>query len=372
MHARRVRLGTILNDDAAVALTEFAIVIPVVLLTFLALLQYLIVVRSAQLVNYAAYAAARSYAVHAASENPNAAKEMAVKAAAYALAPVARLVPREIFGMGGSLLGGGIPGLLEGYLMARMRLDPAILGGSVQITTTDSPHQVHVEINYPQPIYIPGLAELWNLVAGKKIYYALKDLRQGLGGIPAPFLTSYEGYQELQYEYDQMLARIRAFSPSFNPPRMPNIPAEDILFFPYINLSGNCSMGYEEWGGSLRLPADASSSGPAPLPASDNGADMDEMASKAQQAEQVAQQKAKAYHEAKRDYERATAEVTDAQKEYDSAVTQSQKNAALVKLQAAQRNQSVALGNVTRTKAEYDAAAADARAAEDDLRNVWP
>ncbi len=58
---RRLEKTGFFQDERGVALTEFVIVFPVVMLLFLAMLQYSEIVQAAQLGNYAAYVAARSY-----------------------------------------------------------------------------------------------------------------------------------------------------------------------------------------------------------------------------------------------------------------------------------------------------------------------
>ena len=90
----RLKVGNFYRDDSGVALTEFCIAIPVVLLFFLAMLQYLIIAETYQLSGYAAYVAARSFAVRAkADQQPDgyAPQDAARYSAAMALAPAARL-----------------------------------------------------------------------------------------------------------------------------------------------------------------------------------------------------------------------------------------------------------------------------------------
>lgn len=97
---KRLKREGIIRDDQAVALTEFAIVMPVVLFFFLAILQYFEIVRAAQMVNYAAYVAARSYAVLHSEDD-------AMKSAVMALAPISNNV-----GLG-SITGGLGSGMSE-------------------------------------------------------------------------------------------------------------------------------------------------------------------------------------------------------------------------------------------------------------------
>jgi hypothetical protein len=245
LRGRTLRFRAIATDDSAVALVEFSLVIPVVLLTFLALLQYLVVVQTAQLVNYAAYAAARVYAVRAAVDGAEAAAGKAKKAAALVLSPVGRLAPGELFGFGGSatqLLPDDSPQVLksfvklgEGYVVANwLRLSSAG-GGSVTITTNTAAGltQIRVDVSYPQPIYMPGLTELWTLVSGEKgIHRSLKPLREGLGGTVAAVDTLAEGAEAIQDFLYASKGNYKAIT----------------MVFPYMNVRGRCAIGFEDWG----------------------------------------------------------------------------------------------------------------------------
>jgi hypothetical protein len=246
---RRIHNFSIVKDDRAVALTEFAIVIPVVLLFFLAILQYFVIVRTYQLVNYAAYAAARSYAVHASEDGPTNATATATDAAAWALAPVANLVPGEVFGITPPVESSTLFQLGEGFIVARyVRLNP-YFGGNISIITNDNPDQVEVEINYPQPIYLPGLSGLWGFVGGgSNIHQDLMPLQNGLGGIigvqeevqnyitgaePPGFETLFPGvWGNISTQIGNMVGSI----------------TKQMLPYPYINVHGKCCMEYESWG----------------------------------------------------------------------------------------------------------------------------
>ncbi len=244
---RRIQGSSIVKDDGAQALTEFAIVIPIVLLFFFAMLQYFSVVQASQLGNYAAYVAARSYAVHAAVDGVDQAKQMATTAAALALAPIARLVPGELSGLPvgslSSLLPNWMPGkqlaeIGEGWWVAKnIRLNSSIGGGSITFTKSGSPQQIDVAINYPQPIYVPGLAELWNFVTGERIYHSLQPLSQGLNGIPGTLMPVFSDFDQMIEEFPQFAS----YGTSY------------YLMYPYINIQSKCSMGYEHWSGTLRL-----------------------------------------------------------------------------------------------------------------------
>ena len=234
----------IVRDDRAQSLTEFAIVIPIVLLFFFAMLQYVAIVQAYQVGNYAAYVAARSYAVHAAlsiheTGDDARAVEFATRAAAMALAPIARLMPGEITALGYDLADFELTGsheeqLIKGYLVARnLRLNASQLGGGVSIHTSGNPKQVDVEINYPQPIYVPGLVELWNYIGGQKIFTGLESLREGLEGTP----KSYGEYQMMREQGKSL----EGFD-------IPTELDEYLSLCPHVMIKSKCSIGYADWG----------------------------------------------------------------------------------------------------------------------------
>jgi hypothetical protein len=235
------------RDERAAVLVEFAIVMPVILLFFLGTIQYLQVVRASQHGNYAAFCAARVYAVRASVDGPEKATKLATQAAAMALAPIAELKPGEIplfKGTPTGLIPDQLPKVLQrsarlaiGYAVAwKLRLNPKIGGGSVTITEEGSPKQVFVEISYPQPIYIPGLSGLWNFVHGDKIYTSMKPLREGLTGIPGNVLPYYEDWESAQRILEEWFGI-----------RLPDIPPSFRLL-PYVNVRSKCAIGFEDWG----------------------------------------------------------------------------------------------------------------------------
>jgi len=239
--------GGIVQNDRGQALTEFAIVIPVVLLFFLTMLQYFEVIRAAQLGKYAAFIAARVYAVREPVDGADKAKDYATKAAAMALSPVARLVPGEVAGIGGSvssLVPGGVPGILseavelvEGYAVAYyVRLGSTLGFGKVEVTKGGTPESVNVTINYPQPVYLPGLAELWSFIGGEGIYSSMKTSREGLGGVPGALLTAAEVYDSNKDLAEQLAGSDLPEAWSVSP------------LFPYVNVRSKCSIGHEPWG----------------------------------------------------------------------------------------------------------------------------
>jgi hypothetical protein len=99
--------------------------------------------------------------------------------------------------------------------------------------------EVDVSINYPQPVFIPGMAGMWNLVTGQRLYHSLQPLSEGLTGLPKqilPWLSYYDQLVEVvatQFKY-----------------RLPSAP---FIIYPYINVQSKCAMGCERWDGSMRL-----------------------------------------------------------------------------------------------------------------------
>lgn len=78
----------IINDNDGQAMVEFVVVFPVLMSIIVVIIQMVLVINAVSLGNYAAFVAARSYAVH---QRPDLAK----KAAAIAYAPVSDKVPGE-------------------------------------------------------------------------------------------------------------------------------------------------------------------------------------------------------------------------------------------------------------------------------------
>src|SRR5665647_1115013 len=134
-----------LSDDGGQAMTEFVIVIPIILMLFFAMLQYFADVEAAQLGNYAAFMSARVYAVNN-SVDSSGSQDKAQKAAAWALAPIAGPAPGE------ANLGGIVPGVgtlanfMNGFKAGKIALGYAtaevgrfgLLGGSVSNSVNGS------------------------------------------------------------------------------------------------------------------------------------------------------------------------------------------------------------------------------------------
>jgi hypothetical protein len=270
---RRTLQWNVIPDEGGQALTEFVIVIPIILLFFFAMVQYFSIVQATQLGNYAAFEAARVYSVQASLNSTNA-EDYGTKAAAIAMSPVARPVPGEIGGsylsslqnLGNDVttfLNGIIPGagnIVMGYPMAKyVRYNSDLLGGSVSFCVTNfnssSPTQVVVNISYPQPLYIPGLAELWKFVGNKaNIYAGTTNLASGLTGIPKYLLPLYAGnapgseYINDLSQYDSSVAN--SLSSAENS-LLSDLP---VVLLPYVNIQSECAIGYYNWSGIVRDP----------------------------------------------------------------------------------------------------------------------
>lgn len=236
---KRLKHEGIIRDDKAVALTEFAIVMPVLLLLFLAILQYLEFDRAAQMVNYATYVSARSYAVlHS--------QEYATDAAALALAPISKNPPLPITGIisSGDILKlsafmAGIAQVAQApYGMHNYPFTTAMRVWSasqslewnfnISTSTVDGGNgltQVDVSLNYPQVINIPGFAGLWNLLAGNNPFHTFtaETLPLDQGVVPEYELFASFGTAEGYYSYG------------------------------CVSIPSKCSTGYESWGSTTNF-----------------------------------------------------------------------------------------------------------------------
>lgn len=176
------KLWRLPGDERAQAMTEFVIVLPVILLMFFACIQTLLIAQANQLGNYAAFAAARSYATsyskfNGRTNNPNRAHNQAVarakNAALLIMAPISSAKLGEGLPLWDPLRNsmktiGGRPwqfyGLAEGYGVASIfRMKNFNLRKPAQ----NSRGVVKVSFNYDMPISVPGLAEIWNYLAEK-------------------------------------------------------------------------------------------------------------------------------------------------------------------------------------------------------------
>jgi len=237
-------------------MTEFVIVIPIILLFFFAMLQYFATVQASQLANYAAFESARVYAVRA-SVDAKDAQSKALMAASMVMAPVASPMPGEIPAVGADLsmanstlsqyIPAGMVKYFEGLAFAYF-VRFQVLGGSVSNTVNGN--QVDCTINYPQPIFVPGLSEMWNFLSTDKTKTINTDtatLENGLGGL-------VKGQQTINQLQTQAGSAVSEFNSIFGTSiSIPNIPQ---VLLPYVNIQAKCSIGYSGWSGTPRLPDD--------------------------------------------------------------------------------------------------------------------
>ena len=235
-------------------MTEFVIVIPIILLFFFAMLQYFATVQASQLANYAAFESARVYAVRA-SVDAKDAQSKALMAASMVMAPVASPMPGEIPAVGADLsmanstlsqyIPAGMVKYFEGLAFAYF-VRFQVLGGSV--SNTINGNQVDCTINYPQPIYVPGLSAMWNFLSADKTKTINTDtasLENGLGGL----VKGQQTINQLQTEAGSAVSEFNSiFGTSIS---IPNIPQ---VLLPYVNIQAKCSLGYSAWSGTPRLP----------------------------------------------------------------------------------------------------------------------
>ncbi len=324
----------VVRDDHAQAMTEFVIVIPVILLVFFLMIQYFSIVQASQMGAYAAYCAGRVYAVRA-SWDTNA-MDYAEKAACLAYAPVTKLAPGEAPGSDyvGNLANeftGVLPGVLgdaaklaEGYFLAKyVRLNEYVGGGSISISKGGDPEAVNVELNYAYPIFVPGLRNLWELTGGEK---NMKEDLKSLG-------------EDLPWIY-----ALKVASP-----------------YPYMNVRSRCAMGYEDWSGVVRKPKSTSSEA-ATDPA------LAEREAKNQAAQEEYNKASKKVSEKAKAYQEALDELKKAQDEYNAVLadpnsSDDDKSEALQKLQVAQMKADAA-------KEEYSLAKEELRLKQQELEDV--
>jgi hypothetical protein len=251
---RRPLQWNVVRDDGGQAMTEFVIVIPIILLFFFAMLQYFATVQASQLANYAAFESARVYAVRA-SVDAKDAQSKALMAASMVMAPVASPMPGEIPAVGADLsmanstlsqyIPAGMVKYFEGLAFAYF-VRFQVLGGSV--SNTINGNQVDCTINYPQPIYVPGLSAMWNFLSADKTKTINTDtasLENGLGGL----VKGQQTINQLQTEAGSAVSEFNSiFGTSIS---IPNIPQ---VLLPYVNIQAKCSLGYSAWSGTPRLP----------------------------------------------------------------------------------------------------------------------
>ena len=188
-----------LRDVRAQALTEFVLVMPIILFFFLALVQYLMVAQASQLGNYAAYAALRSYVVHMDGENDP--ETMAQLSAAMIYSPISNPFPREDDAYASHIAGvtdhemnmaGTRPhmaSILRDMLYPFADIAWARLGFHQRGLELHAPPPEHAALNqrtliltYYLPLWLPGFRSLWNFIAGE----SLRDsFSVQIGGYPS-------------------------------------------------------------------------------------------------------------------------------------------------------------------------------------------
>ncbi len=175
----RRRLVGIFRDARAQAMTEYVLVMPVVLLLFFAMLQTMYTAKASQLTTYAAFAAARSYATSFskflaetgdASQAQDKAEKRAKDAALLVMAPISHAQVGEAVELWNPMRAAvkGSPqivqqfyGIAEGYVTAmiyRMKNFSVSRSGAADDPTA----VVRVRFDYLAPIMIPGFSEMWN------------------------------------------------------------------------------------------------------------------------------------------------------------------------------------------------------------------
>ncbi len=180
----------IFKADEAQAMTEYVIVLPVVLLVFFAAVQTMAIAQTVQMVNYAAFASARSYATEYAkfqrdnglgTDQHTAAQDRAFLVACMALAPVSTgqnpnpgytTLPDEIPGgflnLRNVASDDRIPqSVMEGFAVAYTYRVKDFQAQLINGTADSSRATVRVTFNYKLPLLVPGLAEMWNYLETK-------------------------------------------------------------------------------------------------------------------------------------------------------------------------------------------------------------
>lgn len=330
---RKLKKRGIVKDDRAQALTEMVIVIPIILLVFFIILEYFQIARVSQLGNYAAYVAARTYAVRM-YEDQGDREDNAYTAACIAYAPVSWLKSEEWFGSSGigdaisELTDMGLPeavgdiaDIAWGFGVAwGVRLNQ-LGGGSVTYERSGSGdnEQVKVELHYAYPIGLPGLAEMWAWTGGEK---DIKDTFAGGSGGAMSALSSP---------------------------------------YPYLDITTKCAMGLEKWTGEPRERASVDSDA-----ATDPG--LEQQAEEMQEAVEEYEEAMEAEREAAEDYQEAINERIAAEEEYNAVLNDPDSTAAEIetakdKLDAARLKEAI-------EKNDWLDAAEAAEMAKEELEDV--
>jgi len=275
-YLKRIR---ILRDERAQAMTEYVIMIPIIILVFSAALQTMFVAQAAQLANYAAFTAARSYATkysqfkrNDASTAHDEAMDKAQIAATLVMAPVSHAVmgesvslfqPLRTAAAGAGQAVESFYGVLEGFTIAfifRMKEfnitqpNPSDVDDGAIITCT---------FDYMCPLAIPGLAEMWNY---------LEDYNDPPTGTDSEYFDdSFEANPPFT-DADLLADAMSALSGLFGAlgSLLGNSPAgssmQDLQDFmnsaagaaplgaqANIRITAKCAMGFEPWNGLPRI-----------------------------------------------------------------------------------------------------------------------
>jgi len=267
---KMLRLGA---DERAQAMTEFVIVIPLVLFLFFTMLQTMMMAKASQLSNYAAFAAARSYATSFSkffgeTEDGNEAHDKAVEraknTALLVMAPISHAQAGEALPLWRPIRNStkNLPqvvqqfyGVAEGYVNAmifRMKGFNLTLSGGAD----DPKSVVKVTFDYLMPISIPGFAEMWN-------YLRIRDKSASMletFDLGAPFVDPGEMTSALQSVLDG-LSKVEEIVGGGTFGDFAN-QIEDIMNSLYgggyagalynVTLKAKSVCGFEPWSGTVR------------------------------------------------------------------------------------------------------------------------
>ena len=257
-------------DTSAQALTEAVIIIPAIVFFFAASLQTALITQTAQLANYAAFAAARSFATsHGRFQDVGRAKSRAHLAACLVMAPVSQATPSESNGAFNNLR------MTAGFLAASDTAYPVIEGFAmayltrIQNFTLSEPDLgydrddsiLSISFDYMCPLKVPGLANMWDY-----LFY-----REPGTGLPPSqtFANAFVGVTATGYRGDlaDFQLAIQDFT-NLDPWSAPFFQSaiNDIVGFVNssvgspathpgnIPVKAKCAMGFEPWTGGVRTP----------------------------------------------------------------------------------------------------------------------
>ncbi len=293
----------IITDERGQGLVEYVLVIPLLLISFFALLQIGHMNQVAQLGNYAAYCAARVYCVRAKwdkNQDQAKAEEYCKDAACMAYAPLSRI---EITETGGALPGSlesylpantpdflsGMSRIVEGFYVAkyiRLRELGMGVGGDITITNSGSPQQCDIELEYFYPLWIPGLSEAYSMMASHEFF----------------------GFVEVNFQQKMVLDGVCEAWNALSP------------FVPYMIIKSKCSMGIEPWSGEPKQRAtDKTEDDPVTDPAQEEMEEAKKACDDYKPAITKEQDKKAEYDTAKADYNAAVVDYNNKKAAQDAA-----------------------------------------------------